>query len=438
MSDVLPQLALVGFLVLLNAAFAGTELALVSLREGQLQRLEQESKAGAVVASVARDPNRFFATIQIGITLAGFLASAAAAVSLAAPLEEPLSFLGNAAEPVSIVVVTLVLAYITLVLGELAPKRIAMQRAERWALVTARPLSVLSSLARPVVWLLSRSTDLVVRLFGGDPDRDREEVTDEEVRQMVAAQPSVTPKQRLIIDGAFEIAERRVDAVLRPRPEVFVVDAGRAAEDALADLAASGHSRAPVGVGGGLDDVLGVVHLRDLLEAGRRPAGEAATEMVALPESMYVLGALHRMQTDRVQMALVVDERGLTVGIVTMEDLVEELVGEIYDETDRDLLAVQRLPDGSLSLPGQFPLHDLSDVGLPPVEESTYTTLAGLILDELNRIPRAAGDVVQLEGWRLEVTEVEGHRITRVRAIVDDPASLLDDPADREGETPDE
>ncbi|MEM1334594.1 MAG: DUF21 domain-containing protein, partial [Actinomycetota bacterium] len=186
MGDVLPQLGLVGFLILLNAAFAGTELALVSLREGQLQRLERESKAGAVVATVARDPNRFFATIQVGITLAGFLASAAAAVSLSEPLVEPLGFLGGAAEPIAIVVVTLLLAYVTLVLGELAPKRVAMQRAEGWALRTARPISALSAMARPVVWLLSKSTDLVVRLVGADPDRDREEVTDEELREMVA------------------------------------------------------------------------------------------------------------------------------------------------------------------------------------------------------------------------------------------------------------
>ncbi len=422
MSEVLPQLALVGFLVLVNAAFAGTELALVSLREGQLQRLERRSKAGAVVASVARDPNRFLATIQIGITLAGFLASAAAAISLAAPLEEPLGFLGDAAEPVAVVVVTLLLAYFTLVLGELAPKRIAMQRAERWALITARPLSWLSSLTRPVVWLLSRSTDVVVRLAGADPNRDREEISEEELRELVTGQPSVTPKQRLIIAGAFEIAERRIGAVLRPRPEVFVVDADRDAGEALTDLAASGHSRAPVGSGGRLDDVIGMVHLRDLLDEPRRPVRELAHEILALPESVEVLTALHRMQTDRIQMALVVDERGLAVGIVTMEDLVEELVGEIDDETDRDVSGVRRLADGSLSLPGRFPLHDLPDVGLPLVESTSYTTLAGLVLEHLGRIPEEPGDLIRLDGWRLEVTEVDRHRITRIRAIVDDPS----------------
>lgn len=435
MSDVLPQLALVGFLVLLNAVFAGTELALVSLREGQLQRLERESKAGAVVARVARDPNKFFATIQIGITLAGFLASAAAAVSLAEPLQEPLGFLGGAAEPVSIVVVTLLLAYVTLVFGELAPKRVAMQRAEGWALRTARPLSALSTLTRPIVWLLSVSTDLVVRMVGADPTRDREEVTEEEIREMVAGQETVSPKQRLIIDGAFEIAERRVDAVLRPRPDVFVVDADAPSGEALAALAASGHSRAPVGVGGKLDDVVGVVHLRDLLGDDMRPAREVAAPITPLPESLLVLNALHRMQTGRVQMALVVDERGLAVGIVTMEDLVEELVGEIYDETDREVVPARRLPDGSVELPGQFPLHDLPEIDLPVVESRSYTTVAGLLLDRLGRIPDRPGDVIRLEGWELRVVAVDGHRITTVRAR---RASSAAETADTPDTAPDE
>ncbi|MDH4364317.1 MAG: CNNM domain-containing protein, partial [Acidimicrobiia bacterium] len=174
MTDVLPELALVVVLVLVNAAFAGTELALVSLRDSQLQRLEQTSKSGALLARLARDPNNFLATIQVGITLAGFLASAAAAVSLAEPLREPLSFLGGAAEPAAVIVVTVLLAYVTLVAGELAPKRLAMQRAERWGLMAARPLAVLGRFTRPAVWLLSRSTDLLVRLLGADPDLQRE------------------------------------------------------------------------------------------------------------------------------------------------------------------------------------------------------------------------------------------------------------------------
>ena len=201
--DIWPQLTLDAVHVVVNAAFAGTELALVSLRESQLQRLEERSSTGVVLARLARQPNQFLATIQIGITLAGFLASAAAAVSLAQPLEEPLSFLGGAAEAASVIIVTLVHAYITLVFCELAPKRIEMKRAEKWGMVMARPLDLLSTLTKPVVWLLSRSTDLAVRLLGGDPDIQREQVTEEELRDMVAIHETFSDEQRLIIDGAF-------------------------------------------------------------------------------------------------------------------------------------------------------------------------------------------------------------------------------------------
>ena len=415
MSGLLPQLGLVALLVILNAAFAGTELALVSLRDAQLQKLEQRSSSGAVLARLARDPNRFLATIQVGITLAGFLASAAAAVSLAKPLEQPLGFLGGAAEPVAIVVVTLLLAYVTLVFGELAPKRVAMQRAETWGLLAARPLAVMSELTRPAVWILSRSTDIAVRFIGVDPSRQRDDVTEEELRDMVAAQATFTDQQRLIIEGAFEIAERTLQEVLRPRGDVFVLDADQPVHEALVQLADSGHSRAPVGLRGSLDDLVGVVHLRDLLVNDARPVRDVAAELPALPETVHVLDALHELQTRRAQMAAVVDEHGSAAGIVTMEDLVEELVGEIYDETDRDVLSIRREEDGSIVMPGRFPVHDLPDVGIDEPLDGPYATVAGLVLDRLGRLPQGAGDRVIAGEWEFEVTAVDGHAISEVR-----------------------
>jgi putative hemolysin len=406
-------------------------MALVSLREGQLQQLEQRSSTGALVARLARDPNRFLATIQIGITLAGFLASAAAAVSLAEPLEDPLSFLGGAARAVSIVVVTLLLSYATLVIGELAPKRVAMQRAERWALLAARPLSVMAMLTQPVVWLLSRSSDILVRIMGGDPSVQREEVTEAEIRELVGTQASFTAKQRLIIDGAFEISERTLDEVLRPRPDVFVLDADQPITDALRALAASGHSRAPVAHDGNLDEVVGVVHLRDLLDGpGDRPVRERAGELAAFPETAGVLNVLHEMQVRRLQLALVVDEHGAAAGIITVEDLLEELVGEIYDETDRDVVGARREADGSLVLPGRFPVHDLEDVGVHDMPEGPYATVAGLVLDVLGRVPEAPGDRVTVAGRTIEVLAVDGRAITEVRIgpPAPEPASTNGDP----------
>ncbi|MFP5578453.1 MAG: hemolysin family protein [Acidimicrobiia bacterium] len=414
MNGLLPQLLLVAFLVVVNALFAGSELALVSLREGQLQRLEAESSRGAALAKLARDPNRFLATIQIGITLAGFLASASAAVSLAEPLEEPLSFLGGASGPVSIVVVTLVLAYATLVVGELAPKRIAMQRAEAWGLLVARPLSAASAATRPIVWLLSRSTDVVVRLLGGDPNSEREQVSAEELREMVSQQVTFSPQQRTIIEGAFEIADRTLREVHRPRLDVFTLDAAARCGDAMAELAASGHSRAPVGQGGVLDDVVGIVHLRDLLVDPDLLVADVATPAMILPETAGVLHTLRELQRLRTQLAVVVDEHGAAEGIVTMEDLVEELVGEIYDETDRDVLSVRRQAGGAMVVPGRFPIHDLPDIGVA-LPDGPFTTVAGMVLSELQRIPDAPGDVIDLGPWRVVVTAVGGNTVTEVR-----------------------
>src|SRR6266511_4605760 len=187
------ELVLVLVLVVVNAAFAGSEVALISLREGQLRRLEQEGGRGRLVAQLAKDPNQFLSTIQIGITLAGFLASAAAAVALADPLVPLLGVLGGAAEPVAIVAVTAVLTYVTLVVGELAPKRVALQRPERWAVRAARPLALVTAVTRPAVWLLSRSTDALVRLAGGDPSVQREAITEGEVRDLVATQAAFDP-----------------------------------------------------------------------------------------------------------------------------------------------------------------------------------------------------------------------------------------------------
>lgn len=416
MTDVLPELALVVVLVLVNAAFAGTELALVSLRDSQLQRLEQTSKSGALLARLARDPNNFLATIQVGITLAGFLASAAAAVSLAEPLREPLSFLGGAAEPAAVIVVTVLLAYVTLVAGELAPKRLAMQRAERWGLMAARPLAVLGRFTRPAVWLLSRSTDLLVRLLGADPDLQREDVTEEELRDMVAAQPHFTAEQRMIIDGAFEIVERTLMEILRPRGDVFVLDAALPAAEALALLAASGHSRAPVAVDASLDEVVGIVHLRDLLDGADEPVGERARgDLRYFPESARVLDTLRQLQAAREQMALVVDEHGSTAGLVTVEDLVEELVGEIYDETDPDVRTARTEADGSWVVPGRFPIHDLDDIGVDGIPDGPYATVAGLVLERLGRLPEVPGDVVTVGSWSIQVTAVGRRTVDEVR-----------------------
>ncbi|RLK22170.1 putative hemolysin, partial [Micromonospora sp. M71_S20] len=418
MQSIWTQLALVGVLVILNAVFAGSEMALVSLRDSQIQRLERTSRAGRVLARLAKDPNRFLATIQIGITLAGFLASAAAAVSLAKPLVPLLSALGGAAETVAIVVVTLALTFVTLVFGELAPKRIAMQAAERWALLVARPLDLLASVTRPAVWALGATSDLVVRLVGLNPKHEPDEIGPDELRDIVAGNHGFTKEQRTIIAGAVEIADRQLRAVLVPRLQVFTLDSGTTAEAARLLLAATGHSRAPVVRHGGLDDAVGVIHLRDLVGVPEdRPVDECARPPMLLPDSLPVVDALRQFKAERQHIALVVDERGAVDGIVTLEDILEEIVGEIYDETDRDVRSVRTEPDGAMWLPGTFPVHDLADLGveLPGRPGGDYTTIAGLVLACLGHIPTVAGESVVVDGWELEVTRIDHRAIAGVR-----------------------
>lgn len=413
------DVALIAVLIVVNGVFAGSEIALISLREGQLRALERSgTRRDRSLVRLARDPNRFLGTIQLGITLAGYLASATAAVTLAQPLASSLSFLDGAANVVAIAFVTFILAGVNIVIGELAPKRLGMQYARQWSTLVATPLNILAMMSRPVVWLLGQATDIVVRLFGGDPSVGREQLSPDELRELVIGHPGLTAEQRTIITGALEIHERRLREVLVPRPAVITLPDDTTAEEARTTLAESGHSRAPVVHSGDLDDVVGVVHLRELL-GDHVSVVEAARPALQLPDSLRVSDALQRFKAECEQFALVIDERGGVAGIVTLEDLLEEIVGEIYDETDRDVLSVRPMPDGSLVLPGTFPIHDLPDINVDVSDAAAgdYTTIAGLVLVALGRIPITPGDRVELAQWTVEVTRTSHHAITEVRLI---------------------
>jgi len=411
------DIGLIATLLLLNGIFAGSEIALISLREGQLRALERsDGRRERALVSLAREPNRFLGTIQLGITLAGYLASATAAVTLAQPLVPVFGFLGGAADAIAIASVTVVLAAVNIVVGELAPKRLAMQYSRRWALLVAVPLDRLAAVSRPMVWLLGKSTDILVRLLGGNPDAAAEQLSPAELQELVAAHRGLTPEQREVITGALELHERVLREILVSRRAVVMLSAAMPVDAALTMLADSGHSRAPVVRSQDLDEVVGVVHLRDLL--GRQPSvADAARPALQLPDSLPVSEALRRFKADREQFAVVIDERGGVAGIVTLEDVLEEIVGEIYDETDRDVLAVRTMPDGSMVVPGSFPVHDLPDLGVELTDTSrgNYTTVAGLVLEALGRIPGTAGDRVDKGNWTIEVTAVGRNAITEVR-----------------------
>lgn len=411
MSDTYIQIGLIVLLVIINAAFAGSELALVSLRDSQVERLRRKGGKGQTLSDLVKDPNQYLATIQIGITLAGFLASATAAVSLAAPLIEPLDFLGGFARPVAILIVTLILTFFTLVLGELVPKRIALQRAEGWALFAARPVSMMSKISKPVVMLLSYSTDLFVKLLGGDPTQQREVMTNEELRDLLVSRPELTVTQRDILSGALDVGERSVGEIVVDRTRVVSLSSSMEAEDAVRALLDCGHSRAPV-EGEGIDDLIGVVHLRELI--GRTGTlAEVSRPIEAYPASLPVMKALGRMRAARAHLAAVVDEYGGTEGIVTIEDLLEEIVGEIYDEFDQEVQNVRRSPDGSLEMPGNYPIHDLEELGLA-VPDGPYSTIAGYVMFRLGTVAKE-GDLVEDDDKDIEVLAMDNRAIGRVR-----------------------
>jgi putative hemolysin len=436
-SDVWLDIVLVVVFVLVGGIFAGAEIALVSLREVQVRTLSERGSRGAALARLLGDPNRFLAAVQVGVTLAGFLSAAFGASTLAGPLSDWLVGRGvgeGMADPLALVLVTLVISYVSLVVGELTPKRLALQRAEGFSLVVARPLNTIARLFRPVVWLLSVSTNVLVRLLGGDPKAGGESISQEELRDLVAAHESLSSDERRLIDEVFRAGDREVREVMTPRTEVEFLDASTTVSRAARQLAESGHSRYPV-IGRDQDDVVGFVHVRDLL-LPTHPAGRAATvgdlarEVKRLPGTAGVLTALSEMRRENQHLAVVVDEYGGTDGIVTLEDLIEEVIGEIYDEYDEEVVPEDASdPGGPQEVEGLLNLDDFAQATGLHLPEGPYETVAGYVLAELGRIPEV-GAAVEVGGRTLTVTGLDGRRIARLAVSpAPDPAPAAD-PAD--------
>ena len=423
------NILLVLLFVAVGGVFAGTEMAIVSLRESQVKRIERSGRKGARTAALVRDPNLFLSAVQIGVTVAGFFSSAYGASTLApdvAPVFERAGLSTAAAETSALIGMTLVIAYLSLVLGELVPKRLAMQRSVGFTKILAPPLSVFATLMRPVIWLLSVSTNLVVRLVGGDPHAVTEEVSAEEIREMVVDTRGIGAVSRSILTDVFEAGERRLAEVMRPRPDVHFLDGTLPVTEAYRTALALPNSRYPV-LGTSVDDVLGFVHIRDLvvadqdgdgvIEAPPRTLRDVVRPIPFLPETNHVLRTLQAMRKDGHHIALVVDEYGGTAGIVTLEDLVEELVGEIYDEFDagvREHEDTVLREGGAVLVDGGLIIQEVPvEAGLV-IPEGHYETVGGFVMDRLGRVARPA-DVVDVDGYRLEVLAVDRSRVERVR-----------------------
>ncbi|MHB1067982.1 MAG: hemolysin family protein, partial [Candidatus Nanopelagicales bacterium] len=366
------------------------------------------------------EPNRFLAAVQVGVTLAGFI-SAGFGASQIAPVLAPV-FTGwglsqGLADTIAFVLVTIVIAYLSLVLGELVPKRIALQRAERVALLVAAPIDVIASAFKPFIVALSVSTNAIVRLLGVDPGAAKEAISGEELRDLVAGHGELTMEERELIDDVFAAGDRELREVMLPRTEVDFLDAAMPLSQAIRVVIDQPHSRYPV-IRDSADDVIGFVHIRDILApdlVGQSLiVGELVRDIAAFPGSKEVLGTLTEMRRLRQHLAIVHDEYGGTAGIVTMEDLVEELIGDIQDEYDVEQPEHEAATLGVMTVAGLMNVDDFADETGVTLPEGPYETVAGFLISRLGRVP-LLGDAVDDGGHRFEVVELDGRRAARVR-----------------------
>lgn len=420
------EIALVAVLILIGGAFNSAEIALISLRESQIRHLaETRGQRGRRLARLVSDPNRYLAAVQIGVTVATMLSSAFGAATIAGRVSAWLvrvGFSSAAAASVALIGVTLILAFVSLVLGELTPKRIGLQRSESVALLASAPLTVLASLFRPVVWLLGKCTNGAVRILGSDPHAKGEVISEEELQGLVAAHESLSTVERRVISDVFAAEDTLVREVMVPRPEVEFLPAGMTLSRAAKQASGAGHSRFPV-TGRDADDVVGVVHITDIL-VPTHPLGRAATvgdvarAVTVLPGTKNVLDALQEMRRAGQHLAVVVDEYGGTDGIITIEDLIEEIVGEM-----RGIAGDGRpeVGDGSrwaLEVDGRLNLDDFAEQTGIALESGPYDTAGGFIMARLGRVPRA-GDCVTVPDSSmatvdLVVAAMDGRRISSI------------------------
>ncbi|NOG71262.1 hemolysin family protein [Roseicella sp. DB1501] len=420
------DLALVLVLVLLNGVFALSELAVVSARRSRLRAMAEAGHSGAAAAlALAEDPGRFLSTVQIGITLIGILAGAFSGAALGGRLATWLTGLGvptGVAEPLGFGLVVALVTYLSIVVGELAPKRLALRHAEALASAVAPTMTIISRIAAPASWLLDASTDLVFRLLGR-AEAPEERVTEDDVRALVAEAErtgSIETVERRMIAGVLRLGNRPVRGVMTPRGEVDWLDATAGEAAARTVLMRTAHSRLPVGEGS-TEAMLGVVQSRELLAA--LLAGNpfdlrvAARRAPVVPDTTDALDVLATLRAAEVPMALLHDEHGHFEGIVTPTDLTEAIIGALRSdaEPDEELAAVRR-EDGSWILAGWMPADEMAEtLGIALSEERGYHTAAGFVLAATGHLP-PIGEAVEAQGWRFEVMDLDGQRIDKLLA----------------------
>ena len=442
MDPIIAELLFLAVLIALNAFFSASEIAVISVPKLRLKQLiDSGNKTAPVLFRLADDSSRFLATIQIGVTLMGFLASATAAVRLSAGLADrirqiPIESVQNVAEGLSVAIITIALSLIVLVFGELVPKSLGLAHSERIALAVARPIDFLARLAGPLVRFLVWSTNLIAKPFGGQPRRGMPIVTQEEIKTLVDAGEEgglIEEDEKEMIYSIFEFGETVAREVMVPRMDVLATDVETPLLEALDVVIKHNHSRVPI-YQDSIDNIVGILYAKDLLKVlhERGQAGANEVRLVNIvrpaafaPESKKVSELFEEMQKRRIHMAIVIDEYGGTAGIVTIEDILEEIVGEIQDEYDQaEELEIQPDGDNEWLINARANLGDINDVLHVRFPVDDADTLGGFIYTQLGKIP-LPGDEVNHENVRLKVVNVAGRRIgkVKVQVINEAPAS---------------
>ncbi len=417
---------LIAILILLNGYLAGTEIAVVTARKSTIKQLAENGRRSAkIFLKLKEEPDRFLATIQVGITGVGVLASAvggAAAVKVIKPALQavPFNTISLAAEPISIVIVAVVITYFTVIFGELVPKSIALMHPENFGLWTARSIDLFSKINSIFVKVLTFSTALVLSPFGRRPFTERAYVTEEEVKLLIkegGKHGVFEPTEERILQSIFEFTDMSVKEVMVPDTRMVAIQIDRSPQEILSVIEEEQVSRYPV-FGRELNDIRGILNAKDFLTLLGRTGQVDVRKIIRppffIPETMKISLLLREMQRRRIHMALVVDEYGGVAGLVTMEDLVEEIVGEIRDEHDIESPVIQ-LSDGTLLIDASISLKDLKeDYHVPLPESPDYDTLGGFLMTALQKIPQA-GDMVEIEGKRFKIVEMVGQRISKVK-----------------------
>jgi putative hemolysin len=442
MSFPLTDLLVIAFLTILEGFFVAAEIALVSVRRSRVDQLVEEGSSSARrVRRLIDDPGRFLAVSQLGLTFLGFFASAYAAVNLVSGLRgllERIDVLRSSAEAISLVVVTALLALFTIVFGELVPKTLALAHAERTAIVFSAPIDVLGRVLGPIVRLLTGVTRTITRAFGADVTKEAQ-ISAEELMLIVergGEQGILEAEEEQMIHAVIELGNRRVHEVMVPRTAITGLPASATFEEAIDKVMEDGHSRVPV-YEGSIDEVIGILYAKDLLpflKKGSPPPPALRSLLrtpVFVPESITIDDLLHEFQRRKVHIAIVLDEYGGTAGLVTIEDLLEEIVGEIQDEYDEEEPMVVRLSDDQARIDGRASVDELGNLFETELEledEDEYDTVGGLVFHRIGGVPKP-GDQVAVDGLILTVESTDGRRVGKV--LVARQPETADNEADR-------